>query len=105
MLEHGDLGAVRLDDLELGNVEAGERDPEGTVRGEGGRTESVTAGPLLDTSNELGETTVGESEAKNNVGDGNALGVQVEEREHKGGTAKAGNASSASRVRVCDSGA
>ena len=91
-VEHLLVIAVGLDNLKLGNVDAAEREPERAVRGESSGTEGVTASPLLDTGNDLGETTVAESETKNDVGVGDVAGLGVVERKNEGGTGEAGGA-------------
>lgn len=92
------VGAVCGDDLKLGDVDAAERKPEGTVRGEGSGTKGVTAGPLLDTGDDLSETTVAEGETKNDVGVGNVTDLEVVERENEGGAAETVRQSSETRI-------
>lgn len=82
------LGLVRGEDLELRNVETTEGDPERAVRREGSSTESVTAGPLLNTSDELGKTAVTESETEDDIGGVDATSLSVVEGEDESGTAE-----------------
>lgn len=80
------LEGIGLGDLELGDVEACERDPERAVRGEGSGTKGVSTGPLLNASDELSKTTVGEGKTQNDVGVGDVTGLVVEEGEDESGT-------------------
>lgn len=86
IVKHVTLARVGSENLELGNVENAEGDPERAVRGEGRRTESVTARPLLNTGNDLSKTTVAKSETKDNVGDSDVARLGVVKRENKGST-------------------
>lgn len=88
-IEHARVIAVGLGNLELRNVEAGEGEPERAVRGEGSGTKRVTAGPLFNARNDLGETTVAEGEAKDDIRVGDTADPQVEERKYESGAGEA----------------
>lgn len=90
IVEHVALALVSRENLELRNVKNAERKPEGAVGGEGRRTESVTARPLLDTGNDLSETTVAESETKDDVGDSDVTGLGVVKRKNESGATETG---------------
>lgn len=91
IVEHVTLAGVGGEDLELRNVEDTEREPERAVRSESRGTEGVTARPLLNTSDDLSETTVAESKTEDDVGDSDVTGLGVVERKNKGGTTETGS--------------
>lgn len=90
VVEHVSLALILGENLELGNVQHSEGEPERAVRRERRGTESVTARPLLDAGDDLGESSVAKSETKDDVGDSDVTGLGVVERKDKGGTTEAG---------------
>jgi len=77
--------AVRLQDAEAGDEDDGETHPESTIGRKGCSAESIAGFELPHARNHLGETSVEESEADDNVGNGNAKGTSIEEGEDEGG--------------------
>lgn len=82
---------VGRDDVEAtGSQDDREGNPETTVGGESSSTESVAAGNLPHTGEELDETTVSEGDSDDDVGLSDTASSQVDQGQDEGGESEGG---------------
>lgn len=84
------IRSVRADDVETGNLNDSPGEPETTIAAQGSSAKGVTGGKFPHASSELDHTAIEEGKTNDDVRHSDTFGLNVNEREDKGGQRESG---------------